>query len=235
MTEAPGNVVHVLALRLDPAWRRLPDEIRRQEAGAFLAAERAAAERVRTFTYSMVALRAEADLLLWRLGPSLEAVEETAAGLLQSGMGRSMTVAHAMVGLVRPSVYVKKPTVQEQAMFTGTRARYLIVYPFVKTTDWYLTGREERQRMMNEHIKVGHAFPMVQQLLAYSFGLDDQEFIVAYETDDLPAFQDLVHALRATEARRFTLRDVPILTGIHRPLEEILTLLGAPAAAAVRS
>lgn len=227
--------VHVLALKLDPAWRRLPDDARAKDASVFEKASDAAAERVRTFTYSMVGLRADVDLLFWRLGPSLEALEETAAGLLQSGAGRSMTVAQAMLGMVRPSTYVKKQTVQEQAMFTGARSAYLIVYPFVKTADWYLIDREVRQAMMNEHIKVGHQYPMVQQLLAYSFGLDDQEFIVAYETDDLQAFLDLVHALRMTQGRRYTLRDTPILTGIHRPIREILTLLGAPVIQEVRS
>jgi chlorite dismutase len=105
----------------------------------------------------------------------------------------------------------------------------------VKTAEWYLLDREARQAMMNEHIKVGHQYPMVQQLLAYSFGLDDQEFIVAYETDDLPAFLDLVYALRMVEGRKYTLRDTPILAGIHRPLPRILALLGAPATAEVPS
>lgn len=230
----PWDVVHVLALKVDPSWRRLPEEARRQDANAFLSAALAAEERVRSFTYSMVGLRAEVDLLFWRLGPTPEALEETAAGLLQAGLGRSMTVAHSMVGLVRPSTYVRKPTPQEQAMFSGTRAAYLVVYPFVKTAEWYLLSREARQTMMNEHIRVGHQYPMVKQLLAYSFGLDDQEFIVAYETDDLRAFQDLVQALRATEGRRYTLRDTPILVGIHRPLRNALALLGAPTSAAVR-
>jgi chlorite dismutase len=226
--------VHVLALRVDPAWRRLADDVRLRDAAAFEKAAAAAAERVRTFTYSMIGLRADVDVLFWRLGPSVEALEETAAGLLQSGVGRYMTVAHAMLGLVRPSSYVKKQTVQEQAMFAGERNAYLIVYPFVKTADWYLLDREARQSMMNEHIKIGHQFPMVQQLLAYSFGLDDQEFIVAYETDDLQAFLDLVHALRMTEGRKYTLRDTPILTGVHRPMREILALLGMPVVQEVR-
>ncbi|MCL6553986.1 MAG: chlorite dismutase family protein [Firmicutes bacterium] len=231
--DATWTTVHVLALQLDPAWRRLADDVRRQDAEAFLAAATAAAQRVRTYTYSMIGLQADADLLWWRLAPSVEVAEETAASLLRAGLGRFLRVTHAMVGLVRPSVYVKQPTVQEQAMFVGTRNRYLIVYPFVKTTSWYLTPQDERQRMMNEHIRVGHRFPMVRQLLAYSFGLDDQEFIVAYETDDLQAFQDLVQALRATEARRYTVRDTPLLLGVHRPLSEIVALLGAPLEAAV--
>ena len=231
MTE-PWNVVHVLALKLDPSWRRLSDDVRQRDGATFVGAADTAAERVRTFTYSMVGLRADVDVLLWRLGPSVQAMEETTASLLQAGLGRYLSVSYSMLGLVRHSQYVKKPTVQEQAMFSGTRAAYLIVYPFVKSSDWYLSARDDRQRMMNEHIRIGHEYPMVQQLLAYSFGVDDQEFIVAYETDDLTAFQDLVQALRATEGRKYTVRDTPILVGIHRPLSEALGLLGMPPVAA---
>jgi chlorite dismutase len=228
--------VHVLALKVDPAWRLAdvpsyaratsnhPD--RDDERAAFLEAHRRAAGRVTTYTYSMIGTRSDAEILFWRLGASLEELEETAGELLKSGFGRWCRVAHSMIGLVRPSAYVKERTEQEQAMFTGTRSRYLIVYPFVKTTDWYLLPEEERRKQMAEHIRVGRRYPMIQQLLAYSYGLDDQEFIVAYETDDLPAFQDLVRDLRATEGRRATVRDTPQLVGVHRPLEEILGLIG---------
>jgi chlorite dismutase len=221
--------VQSLALKVDPAWRRLPDDVRARDAAAFEQAFAAGADRVRMFTYSMVGLRADVDMLLWRLAPSLEALEETAAAVLSAGLGRHMTVGHAMLGYVRPSAYVKSATVQEQAMFSGTRQRYIIVYPFAKTADWYLLERDVRQMMMNEHMKIGHKYPMVRQLLAYSFGLDDQEFIVAYETDDLPAFVDLVYALRMSQGRKYTLRDTPILTGVQRPVREIVRLLGAPA------
>ncbi len=224
MTERP--FVHVLALRLDPAWRRLPEADRAEDVTALRVAVERAARRVTTYTYSMVGLRAEADLLFWRMAAALEDLEEEASLLLRSGLGRWCAPAHAMVGLVRPSTYTKRPTDQEQAMLAGERSRYLIVYPFVKSTEWYLTPHEERQRVMAEHIRVGREYPMVRQCLAYSFGLDDQEFIVAYETDDLPAFQDLVMALRETESRRATVRDTPILTGIHRPLEDAVRLLG---------
>jgi chlorite dismutase len=224
--------VHVLALRVDPDWRlgrgefavRGTDQDR--ERAAFLEAHARAAARVTTYTYSMLGTRADADLLFWRLGSSFEELEETAADLLKSGFGRWCRIAYSMIGLVRPSAYVKERTEQEQAMFTGTRSRYLIVYPFVKTTEWYLLDEEARRRQMAEHIKVGRRYPMIQQLLAYSYGLDDQEFIVAYETDDLASFQDLVRDLRATEGRRATLRDTPQLVGVHRPLDEILDLIG---------
>ena len=159
------------------------------------------------------------------MADSIEAIEETAADLLTAGIGRWMTTSLSMIGLTRPSQYVKRPTTQEQSLFTGERSAYLVVYPFVKSIEWYLAPAEERQEAMKGHMRIGHAYPQIRQLLAYSFGLDDQEFIVAYETDDLVAFQDLVRDLRATEARRSTVRDTPIISGIHRPLDEILGML----------
>lgn len=218
--------VQVLALRLDPAWRRLADDERERDLSEFARAAARPRDEVLMESYSLVGLRSDADLVLMRVAPSLRQLEETAAQLLRSGVGRWLAVARSFVGLIRPSRYVRKPGAQEQAFITGERAAYLVVYPFTKTHDWYRLSREARQGMMNEHIRVGHEFPQVRQLLAYSTGLDDQEFIVAYETDDLAAFQDLVIALRETEARRFTLSDQPILTAIHRPLEDALRLLG---------
>lgn len=219
------TTLQILALRLNPAWRRLPSAERETDAAELARALAQGARRVATLAYSSVGIRSDMDLLLVRVASSLEELEETAASMLRSGMGRSLEVAHSFVGLIRPSRYVKKPVAQEQALISGDRGRYLIVYPFTKTHEWYQMSREARQGMMNEHIRVGHDFPQIRQLLAYSTGLDDQEFIVAYETDDLTAFQDLVTALRETEARRYTLRDQPILTAVHRSLDDAVAML----------
>ena len=128
-------------------------------------------------------------------------------------------------GLTKPSVYTGHRTAQEQAIDSSDRAPYFVLYPFTKTADWYLLSKEVRQGMMNEHIKVGRTYPSISQVLLYSTGLADQEFIVGYETSNLAEFQDLVIALRSTEARRYTLRDTPIFTCIRRPLGETLALL----------
>ncbi|HLQ14868.1 MAG TPA: chlorite dismutase family protein [Candidatus Eisenbacteria bacterium] len=220
--------VHALALGLDPAWRRLPVEERFESAEDLVAAVRLESE-VTTHCYSMVGLQPGADLLLWSLGPTLDSIEERSAMALRSGMGKWMRVQESFLGVIQPSQYVKKPTPQEQSLFSGERSRYLVVYPFTKSAEWYQLPAEERQRIMNGHMKIGHGYPEVRQLLAYSFGLDDMDFLVAYETDDLPKFGELVRALRATESRLSTVRDTPILTGIHRPIEEITELLGATA------
>lgn len=228
-----STFVHCLALALDPAWRRTAPDARCADALA-LEETLAAESDVRTFAYSTIGLRAGIDLLLWRLAPTVDALEETAAAALRSGLGRWLTVRDSLLGRIGDSQYVARPSSQEQSLFDGERSRYLIVYPFTKTTDWYLMSKEVRQGAMNEHMRIGRGFPQIRQLLAYSFGLDDQDFIVAYETDDLPAFGDLVRELRATEARRSTARDTPIITAIHRPVREILGLLGAFEAEVVR-
>lgn len=224
MTE--DRFVHALALGLDPAWRRLDSDQRCRSAEDLCRAVKGD-PAVTTFSYSTIGLKVGVDLVLWSLAPSLEAMEEKSANVLRSGMGAWMTARHSFLGIIRPSQYVKRPTTQEQSLFTGERSRYLIVYPFTKDTDWYLLAREDRQSVMNEHMKVGHRYRQVRQLLANSFGVDDMDFLVAYETDDLVAFGELVRELRGTESRRSTVRDTPILTGVHRPIEEITRLLGA--------
>jgi chlorite dismutase len=226
-----ARYVRALALGLDPAWRRLDAARRGSTAVSFLEAL-APGEGVVTETYSLIGLKPGIDLLVWQLAGSVDALEQESARLLRSGLGRWMAVRESFTGLVGDSQYVVRPTSQEQSLFEGERSRYLIVYPFTKSTEWYLTSREVRQGSMNEHMRVGHAYPQVRQLLAYSFGLDDQDFLVAYETDDLPAFSALVRDLRATDGRRSTVRDTPILLGVHRPAPEIMELLGASEAAA---
>ena len=228
MSADDQTYIQALALGLDPAWRRLSDEERHDDGCGFAEAYAAGElESVRSIAYSSVGLEPGVDLLLWRMAPSVDALEATAAGLLRAGLGRWLIVRHSLIGRIGPSQYVRKPTDQEQSLFSGERSRYLVVYPFTKSTDWYLLSKEARQGVMNEHMRVGHEYPMIRQALAYSFGLDSQEFVVAYETDDLVAFGDLVRALRSTESRRSTVSDTPILLGVHRAVDEILSLLGA--------
>ncbi|HYN69273.1 MAG TPA: chlorite dismutase family protein [Candidatus Eisenbacteria bacterium] len=221
--------IQALALGLDPAWRRRADAERRKDARSFAIAESAAeGHGVRSLIYSSIGMEPGVDLLFWRMAATVDGLEAAAAQLLREGVGRWLSVRHSLIGRIGPSQYVRKPTEQESSLFAGDRSRYLVVYPFTKSSEWYLTPSEARQKIMNEHMKVGHRYPAIRQALAYSFGLDDQDFVVAYETDDLAAFGDLVRELRGTESRRSTVSDTPLLVGVHRPLDEILRLLGTP-------
>lgn len=180
---------------------------------------------ITTFAYNTTGLKADADLLLWRHGEDVKALQEAAARIHQTSLGSYLEISHSYFGLIRPSTYTRRPTTQEQAVFAQERGTYLVVYPFAKTAEWYLLSKATRQGMMNEHIKIGHEYPNIKQVLVHSTGLDDQEFMVSYETEDLLEFQSLVVDLRATDGRAYTLRDTPIFTCVHRPLREALDLL----------
>ncbi len=178
------------------------------------------------YLYSIFPTRPEADLMIWS---ALKVEDPKQVGdFFSRAAGKTsrwrqfLTPVDTLWGFTRPSVYASGKSSQELDPFQNQRRPYLVIYPFVKTSDWYLMKREARQEMMNEHIRVGRQYPQITQLLLYSTGLQDQEFVVVYETDDLAHFSDLVTSLRSTEGRKYTLRDTPIYTAIHRPLEEIV-------------
>jgi chlorite dismutase len=212
-------------MAIAPEWRRLSLEAR----FSHMEATRALIDRttdVISLVFTSFGLEPGVDIVLWRSAPAVDALEAAAARLLADGIGPWLTVRHAFLARMAPSQYASTPTEQESALVDGPRARYLVVYPFSKSVDWYLLAREARQGIMNEHMRVGRAYPSVRQALGYSFGLDDQDFVVAYETDDLAAFGDLVRELRGTESRRATTQDTPVLVAVRRDWSEITSLLG---------
>lgn len=190
----------------------------------WLTALRASAQKVDIFQGTEY----DVDLIIW----SALAINETKdpASFFEK-FTKAMTPYRHLVeqkdslwGFTRPSQYSKARSKQEIDPFAETRRSYLIIYPFSKTTEWYLMSREARQGMMNEHIRIGKQYEDISQLLLYSFGLQNQEFVVVYETDDLTRFSDLVNELRDTEARRYTLRDTPLHTAVYHLAEETLAL-----------
>lgn len=218
--------VQYICFKTHPEWRRLSQDVRAKGRKEFASALELAAPGVTAFSYSTLGMKVGAELMIWWHSDSAEIAQETLSRLLQTGLGSYCEMTYSLFGLTRPSQYTKQRTAQEHALDEPARLKYLIVYPFTKTIEWYLQSKDVRQALMNEHMKIGHGFDDVRQVLLYTTGLDDQEFVVAYETDDLERHHQLVVALRSTESRRYTLRDTPIITGIHRPIEQALALLG---------
>jgi len=171
--------------------------------------------------YQLTPLESAADFMLWTVGGAAEPIEprrffEDVARSL-SPFRRYVEPRDSLWGFTRPSQYSRAKSAQEIDPLAAERAPYLVVYPFSKTVDWYLLGGETRQGMMNEHIRIGKQYRDISQLLLYSVGLQDQEFVVVYETDDLMLFSSLVKELRDTQARRYTSRDTPVHTGLLSP------------------
>ena len=154
-----------------------------------------------------------------------EDIQKNIQSLLQTSLGRHLVITYTLLGLTRSSQY-KTQTKREEKEFVDGAMKYLIVYPFTKTTSWHLLPFEKRKEMMEEHVLTARKFnESINQLLLYSYGIDDHEFIVSYQADSLLDFQTLVMELRATKGRAYTKNDLPIFTCTFVPLENVLTTL----------
>ncbi|HEX2254716.1 MAG TPA: chlorite dismutase family protein [Thermoanaerobaculia bacterium] len=218
---------HFAALRFTRAFWDFPGEERRARARSLLAALGGGAlggDRA-THCYQLYPTRQEADLLVWSAveaqEPDVPARFFRAFATALAPFRRWVEPATTLWGLTRPSPYVRRESASAIRPLEPRRLPYLVVYPFTKTHAWYRLSEEERRRLMGEHIQVGRRYGDVTQLLLYSFGLQDQDFVVVYETPDLAVFSELVRDLRATEARLYTAADTPILTAIGGEPEEV--------------
>jgi chlorite dismutase len=212
-------------LKVDPAWRRLDDAERAQHKREFLAAcEDFAAERLLR-AFSLVGTRGDADMMLLSQATNLERIHEFHVVLAQSGLMKWCETPYSYLALTKASEYSDESRLEVRP----AHSKYLFVYPFVKTREWYRLAPDERWRVMQEHIKVGREYPQIDLNTSYSFGLDDQEFVVAFETDEPTAFLDLVQRLRTTEASAYTKRDTPTFTCVSCSVERALAALdGTP-------
>ena len=217
-------------VKVDPAWRRLDPAERAQHKREFAAAcEEYASERLLR-SFSLVGTRGDADLMLLTQATSLEHIHEFHVLLNQSGLMAWADVPYSFLAMTKPSEYSDESRLEVRP----GRERYLFVYPFVKTRAWYAMSAEERYAAMQEHIRVGREYPEIDLNTSYSFGLDDQEFVVAFEGDDPSRFLDLVQRLRTTEASAYTKRDTPTFTCVACSVERALNALdGTPVAVAL--
>lgn len=215
--------------KLDPAFRRLADQEKFQVRSEFLKLMTTPRQGLICLTYSTVALRPDTDFLLWRIAYSPDHFQAHAQAINKSRLGAYLHTPHSFVSMTKRSVYVDKldpfHTPESRTHIIPGKRKYLFVYPFVKTRDWYLLPLEKRQEIMDAHIRVGNKYPTVKLNTSYSFGLDDQEFVVAFETDEPKDFLDLVMELRETQSSKYTLRDTPIFTCVQMPMENVLDQL----------
>ena len=220
--------------KLDPAWRRLPVEEREQGKQELCGAVETFGGRMLIGSYSLVGIRGDADLLLWQVAEALEPFHELGTALFSTAMGSYFTTPYSYLAITRRSMYktpdLREPSESRLSVSPGT-AKYLFVYPFVKTRPWYELSKDQRQEMMTEHITVGRKYPSVKLNTTYSYGIDDQEFVVSFETDNPTDFLDLVMELRESKASAYTLRDTPAFTCLAMSLAQALDSLGAPGAA----
>jgi chlorite dismutase len=214
---------HFAAFRFLPSWWEANAEARESVVRETIADLRKTLPRVEF--YRVFPTRHDADLLIWTAAGAEDPTTVTDhLRHLGDPLNRWRPWAEpvrTLWGLTRPSPYTKRPSSRTIDPLDGTRRPALVIYPFSKTADWYLLDADRRKELMGEHIRVGREYPEVDQLLLYSYGLQDQEFVVVYEMDDLARFSELVGALRATEVRRYTLLDTPVWTALHIPTQRL--------------
>ena len=217
-------------LKVDPAWRRLNADQRESDKRELLAACEDFAEDHLLRAFSLVGTRGDADMMLLSQAVNLDHIHEFHVVLGQSGLMKWCSIPYSFLAMTKESEYSDESRLEVRP----AKGKYLFVYPFVKTREWYGLPADERWRIMQEHIAVGREFPSVDLNTSYSFGLDDQEFVVAFETDEPRDFLDLVQKLRTTESSRYTKRDTPTFTCISASVERALAALdGEPLEAAI--
>jgi len=210
-------------LKVDPAWRRRDPAERARDKEEFAAACRDFGEAHFLRAYSTVGTRGDTDLLIRCASPALEPIHELHVVLNQSGLMRWAEISHSFLALTKESAYSDEP--QPLRPREGSERKFLIVYPMWKRRDWYLLPGEERMRIMRGHIETGRRHPSIEINTAYSFGIDDQEFVVSFNADDPGEFLDLVQELRGTESSSFTESETPIFTCISTSVERALDAL----------
>jgi chlorite dismutase len=185
--------------------------------------------------YSLAGLRADVDFAVWlKTTDGTEPLQDFEHGLRSTECGRHLALTYNFISMTKPSPYARGAADAERDAMRAypEGAPYVFVYPMVKTRAWYALAPEERGRIMRGHIAVGHKYPKIRINTSYSYGIDDQEFVVAFEGDDPAEFLDLVHDLRYTEASAYTLRDTPMFTCVLRTPRALADEFRAAVAAA---
>src|SRR6201988_4530074 len=231
---APGTekrqVVRYAFYKLDPAWRRLTAERQSSAKLEFGETLERYHGRLLLRPYGLVGIRGDTDFLLWQVAEDLDALVELQTALNRTDLGAYLAVPYSYLAMTRRSIY-EFPEAPgggqpSRLVIRPSDARYLFVYPFIKTRAWYMLPKAERQVMMDEHVRVGRQYPTIRLNTTYSYGLDDQEFIVAFEGDSPADFLDLVMELRESKASSYTSKDTPTFTCVQMSLWDMLDTLG---------
>lgn len=215
--------------KVDSQWRRLDASERRLSKEQFASLVEDFGETHLIRSYCLVGIRGDTDFLLWNISRGLEELQSFTSALMKSEFGKYLILPYSYLAITRKSEYLgdHKHAGQDGLTFHSPGgSRYLFVYPFIKKREWYFLPHKQRTIMMAQHFKVGHKYPSVRIHTGYSFGLDDQEFVLAFETNEPADFAELVMELRSSEASRYTELETPIFTCVQMKIREILDMLG---------
>jgi chlorite dismutase len=227
-----GQYVAYTFYRVDPAWRRVPVEERAECKDAFAEVVDEWSSRMDSLrAYTVAGVRPDCDFFLWKITERYADLGELGAQLNATPLAGWLETPYSYLATTKASQYTQA---RRARRIVPRGAPYLVVYPFVKVRPWYALPADERQRAMDEHIRIGAQFPTITNHTTYSFGVDDQEFMTAFECEEPADFMHLMLTLRETEASRYTERDTPIFVGQSADIRAVLAALDG-ASASVRA
>ena len=211
--------------KVDPKWRWLNEIGKDESSTEFLELLKVANTKMKVRTYSTIGLRHDSEFMIWSISSSLENIQVLTTKIYSTILGKYLEPTCTFLSLTRKSIYLNQVKLGFENE-SDPPLKYVIVYPFIKSREWYLLPFEKRKQMMNEHIKIGRKYPEIRLNTTYSFGVGDQDFMLAFETDDLSMFQNLIMDLRETEVSRYIIKDTPMIPCVLRDMNEIIKSLG---------
>jgi chlorite dismutase len=221
--------VNFIFFRVHHEWRKLDADVKAAYRAEFESVFAAYSGDLLVFKYSLVGFDSKADLMFWRIGPSLDALQEMTAKLYRTGLGSFLETTDNYLSITKKMMFLAPgvcPSTEDRYHIKAGEKKYHFVYPCAKHRDWYANGDDERTNVIEENFMVGRKFENIKIHLTHAFGFSEQEFIISFETDEPKDFLALAEELRQTKASRFTLRGMPIYTCRQRSLSECLEALG---------
>ena len=217
--------VSYMFLRVNPEWRKLNGETKRIFKTEFQNVYKEFNGDFLLFSYSLVGFDSKADLMFWRVGTSLDLVQEMTAKLYRTNLGNYLETADNYLSVTKKRMFVTN-SIEDRVHINAGEKKYLFLYPCAKSRDWFTMAEAERDALIEENFMVGKKFPNIKIHLTHAFGFSEQEYIVSFETDEPRDFLALAEELRESPASKFTVRGMPVYTCRQRPLNECLDALG---------
>ena len=209
--------------QIDPKWRWMADLAKEESAKEVENVIKNSGIMFRS--YSTLGLRSDADFLFWFAAKTVEEIQSVISKIYLTVFGKYIIPSQTYVSCTRPSVYARKG--RTISFIAGQEPKkFVVVYPFTKTREWYLLSKEEKQTMMDEHIDVSQKYPDIILNTTYSFGIDDQDFMLAFETEELRDFQNLIMDLRETKVSAYVKVDTPMIVCVKSGIQQLITSLG---------
>ena len=221
----PEKFINFTFYKVDPKWRWLNEIGKDESSREFLELLKAANTKMKVRTYSTIGLRHDSEFMIWTVSSSLENIQIFSSKIYSTIFGKYVEPTNTFLSLTRKSIYSNQIKLGFESD-DDAQLKYVVVYPFIKSREWYLLPFEKRKQLMDEHIKVGRKYPEIRLNTTYSFGIGDQDFMLAFETDDLSKFQDLIMDLRETQVSRYILKDIPMIPCVLKNMDEIIKSLG---------